>query len=171
MAKNLKAYGISVSYNLDSNDPAEDHIIVTLKKRVTDGDDEVVGTRTYKPSDWGPTCQRRNTLYGASKVLQDRTSDLSGEESRLDSMDEVASRLEADHWEKEREAAGPTVRIEVEALAEIKGVKVAAIQKALRDYDAEARERILSSAAVQAKVQEMQAASSDSDLSLDDLAA
>jgi len=170
MAKNLKPFGISVDYNL-GDAPADDHVVVKLFRRVDDGDNEVVDTRTYRPTEWDATIQRRVLLYGASKLVQDRTSDESGEDTRLSAMDDVVTRFVAGQWEKEREATGPTVRIEVEALAAIKGVGVAAIQKALRSLDAETREKVLTSEAVKAKAQEIRAErEGQADIDLSDLA-
>ena len=173
MARNLKPFGVSVSYHLDENGNADnDHIEVTFKRRVEDGDDEIIGTRRYAPSDWGPNCRRRALLYGGSKIYQDRTSDLSGDESRLEEMDAVHARLVADQWEKERESTGRTISPAVEALAAIKGASVAAVQKALGKLDPEARERVLNSEVVQNKAAEIkEAREAATDVSLDDLAA
>lgn len=174
MAKTLKPYGVSVDYVLDEQNEANDHIVVTLKKRVSDGDDEVVGTRNYKFADWGTNCQRRGKLYAVSKLLQDRTSSESGEESRLDSMDEVHTRCGEDQWEKERESGGPSVRIELDALARIKGVAVRDVQAALRKYSPEEREKILASEAVKAEVEKIRAeqdSRGEDTIDLDDLAA
>ncbi len=62
---------------------------------------------------------------------------------RLEMIDEGWAQLSDGVWEKEREGGGPTVSAEVEALAKIKGKPVAAIQKALREYDKETRAKIL----------------------------
>ncbi len=67
---------------------------------------------------------------------------------RLEMIDEGWAQLSDGVWEKEREGGGPTVSAEVEALAKLKGKPVAAIQKALREYDKETRAKILGNAKV-----------------------
>jgi hypothetical protein len=64
-------------------------------------------------------------------------------------LDEGWNLLKSGNWEFERQGGGPTVSAEVEALAEMKGTSVAAIQKALREYDAETRKGILANEKVQ----------------------
>jgi hypothetical protein len=68
---------------------------------------------------------------------------------RLEMLDEGWNLLKSGNWEFERQGGGPTVSAEVEALAEMKGTSVAAIQKALREYDAETRKGILANEKVQ----------------------
>lgn len=172
MARELSPFTVRVDYQLHETDPNKDCIVVSQYKRIEDGDNELMDQETFIPSEWGPTCQRRNILYGGSKVLQDRTAEESKEPTRLDSMREVAKRFkEEDAWEKERESSGPTVRDEVQALANIKGVGVADIQRSLRKLDAEMREKVLSSSAVKAEVERMRAEATDAtaDLDFDDL--
>lgn len=90
---------------------------------------------------------------------------------RLDMIDEGWAQLTEGVWEKEREGGGPTVSVEVEALAKIKDVSVASIQKALRAYDAETRKAILAKVAKTAtaaairKAREEAKADGDVDLS------
>lgn len=69
--------------------------------------------------------------------------------AKLAAFDAGFARLVEGEWEKEREGGGPTVSAEVEALAELKGCGVAAIQKALREYDDETRKKILARPEVQ----------------------
>ena len=88
---------------------------------------------------------------------------------RLDMIDDGWSQLVDGVWEKEREGGGPTVSAEVEALAELKGISVAAAQKALRGYDAETRKKILSNPKIKAKADAIRAAKSAESVDLADL--
>ena len=84
------------------------------------------------------------TLYGLSKVLQDRTSGV-GKENKADkfaAMDEVWSRLSDGEWKAERKRGTVTVRVEVEALADMKGCGIPDIQRALKDYDEAQKQKI-----------------------------
>lgn len=89
---------------------------------------------------------------------------------RMDMIREGWSQLLDGVWEKEREGGGPTVSPAVEALAKIKKVSVAAIQKALREHSKEARAKILSNPAVVAEAEKIKAAREATSVSLDDLA-
>lgn len=77
---------------------------------------------------------------------------------RIDMIREGWTQLLSGEWEAERTGGGPTVSAEVEALAKIKGKPVAAIQKALRDYDAETRKKILSNPRVAEEAKKIKAA-------------
>lgn len=84
--------------------------------------------------------------YGGSKLLMDRTSQLSASASpqeRAAGMAAVLAHLANGEWTAERKSTGPTVSAEVQALAEIKGVSVAAIQATLRTLDADRKARVL----------------------------
>lgn len=84
--------------------------------------------------------------YGGSKLLMDRTSQLSASASpqeRAAGMAAVLAHLANGEWTAERKSTGPTVSAEVQALAEIKSVSVAAIQATLRTLDAEQKSKVL----------------------------
>ena len=114
----------------------------------------------------------RVSIYGLSKILQDRTSDMSDNPARLDAMQEVYDRLSSGQWQKEREASGRTVNPLVEALAAIKGVEVSVIQTKLKSLEAETRDKILAHPKVVAMAAEITAKKEGAaeELSLDDLA-
>jgi len=139
MAKGTpKPYGVDIDLKPDALE-----VVVKLFAR-KEGDNEVLETETFAIGEIGDaTIVNKLSCYGLSKILQDRTSDKSSTPDRLDFMKEVFARLTAGQWEKAREASGPTVSPEVEALARIKDVPVAAIQKSLRSYDADKRAAIL----------------------------
>ncbi len=127
-------------------------------RRVTDGDNELIARRLFAVGELPEAAQKMCLLYGLSKKLQDSTSAESKSEGRLGSMDEVWERLKAEQWEKPREGGGPTVSAEVEALAKIKNVEVAVIQKTLRDLPAETRDLILNNERVVAMAADIKAA-------------
>ena len=110
---------------------------------------------------------RNVALYGLSKLLQDRTSEVQTGPGKLAAMRDVAELLKSGEWERERRVGAPVVRPEVEALASIKGVSVGDIQKALQRYTKEQREKILASDAVVAKATEIRAAREASAASVD----
>lgn len=90
--------------------------------------------------------------YGGSKLLMDRTSQLSASASpqeRAAAMAAVLKHLAAGEWTAERKSTGPLVSAEVQALAEIKNVSVAAIQATLRTLEPAQKEKVL--ATVRAK--------------------
>lgn len=161
MARKLSKYGVNVELDHENG-----KVIVTQFERETGDDGEVkpegdkteIGKRIFDFNAMAENAQTFAKLYGLSKLVQDRTSDQSSEASRLDGMQEVYDRFVAGVLEKERESSGPTVSAEVEALAELQGVSVAAIQKALRSYEAAQREKILANPTVVAKANEIKAA-------------
>lgn len=111
-------------------------------------------------------------LYGLSKLLQDRSSSVPTGPDKLAAMNDAYAQLASGQWEKERTRGAPTVSAEVEALSQLKGVSIPAIQKALRNYTAEQKEAIMGSELVQSKAAEIKAAREEQpDVSLDDLAA
>ncbi len=177
MARELSKYGVSVSLDTEALT-----VTVTQFERSQDADGNVdpsgdktdVATEAFAFDSLAPNAQAFAQCYGLSKLLQDRTSDLSKDRGRVAAMKEVYDRFCAGQLEKEREASGPTVSVEVEALATLQGVPVAVIQKKLRTYTAEQREKILSHPKVTAKAEEISAARSeadDSSFSLDAYAA
>ncbi len=96
-------------------------------------------------------------LYGLSKLLQDRTSEVPAGPGKAAAMSEVLALLRAGTWEKERQVGAPVVSAEVEALAAIYGKTVPEIQAALKGYSAEQRKAILAAPTVIAKAAEIKA--------------
>jgi len=147
--------GIRVEY-------AGSSVIIMVK----DGDSEI--DRKVFDFDELPTeIQDQVSLYGLNKVLQDRTSDQKDKVMKLEAMDQVWSMLIDGQWKKEREGGFPTVRSEIEAIAEIKGVSVAAIQKALKGYTAEQKDKIFADPKVREKAAEIAAKRVETEVSLD----
>lgn len=144
MAERTNPFGLDVDLDMDQS-----AILVKVMKKDDDGNREAVDQNTFPLSSVHENLQLKVGLYGYSKILQDRTSDVKAGPDKLAAMSEVALRLSEGQWEKEREAGGPTVSAEVEALAELKSVSVADIQRALRRYTPEQKDQILKSDAVQ----------------------
>ena len=167
MAKNFKPYGVKVEYDGEAMT-----VGVTMFERSDEGSEDI-DVKTFNFNDIGDEAiQARVSVYGLSKILQDRTSDMSDNPARLDGMQDVFDRLSAGQWQKEREASGRTVNPLVEALADIKGVEVSVIQTKLRSLDADVRDKILAHPKVVEKAAQITAGKEEKaeGLSLDDLA-
>lgn len=111
------------------------------------------------------------TCYGMQKFVEDRTSGVPADD-KLDEREELWTMIcEHGHeWKKEREGGGPTVRVEVQALANLQGCSVAAIQKALRGKDAEYKAKVFGNAKVREEVKRIQEAEEAASVDLDSLA-
>jgi len=119
------------------------------------------------------TQQQYLKLYGFNKLLSDRTSEFSKNHAeRLEKMEEVVALLASDQWRSgSRASTSGTVSPEVEALAELKGVTIPEIQKALKQYSKEQREKILANDKVAEKAERIRQERQESEgVSLDDLA-
>jgi hypothetical protein len=95
---------------------------------------DVVEEDTFDARSIADTVKTNVALYGLSKLLQDRSSEVSAGPEKLASMKEVYDMLKAGQWERERKAGAPVVSSEVEALATLKKITVAQAQAALRKY-------------------------------------
>jgi len=164
MARN-NPFGLKVDLDTENG-----QVNVLVRKREGEGFAEIE-TGTFDLSNVHEELQTNVALYGLSKLLQDRTSQVDAGPSKLDAMREVMALLEKGEWEKERTAGAPTVSAEVEALAELKGVSVAVAQKALRNYSADQRAKILANPSIverAAKIKASREAEAGS-VSMDDL--
>lgn len=163
----MSTYGLKVKLDVDNS-----AVVADVVDR--DNKNEVVATRTYLAERVAPNLRGQVGLYGLSKLIQDRTSDKSVKENgeaKLDFMDAVLDRLESGEWAAERKAGAPTVSVEVEALADLKGVSVAVIQKSLRAYSKEQKEGILANDQVQERAAQIKASrEGQADIDLSDLA-
>jgi len=118
------------------------------------------------------TLQARTSLYGLKKILMDRTSQVKeNPEAKLAAMADVMARLETGEWSAERQGGGlGVVSVEVQALAQVKGITVPDAQLALKSYTKEQREKILSSAKVQEAAKALRAQREKAEVkSLDDM--
>ena len=105
--------------------------------------DDVIGERSFPVSEIHDSVKKDTLLYGYSKLLQDRSSEVDVGPNKLDAMDGVAEQLKNGLWAKERKVGATVVSPEVEALARFKGGSVPQAQAALKGYNKEAREKIL----------------------------
>ena len=157
-------YGLKVDLNAEDG-----QVAVTVRKREGEGF-TTVEQESFSIEGIHDSLSPLVGLYGLSKLLQDRTSQIDAGPGKLDAMREVYALFEKGEWEKERVAGAPTVSAEVEALAEIKGISVAVAQKALREKTPEQRAKILAHPSVVAKAAEIKAARDGADaVDLDDL--
>jgi len=138
--------------------PSYDDTAMTLSFKVIDREtDEVVEGEELELNikDLSPEMLKRVTCYGASKIVQDRTSSVTAGPGKCAAIADVWEALLQGEWSKPRERGTQVVSAEVEALAAIMSeqqgtpVSVPAIQKSLGGYSAEQRKAILGSDAVQ----------------------
>ena len=161
----INPYGLKV--DLSGEDGT---VTVLVRKREGEGFAEVEST-SFEIESVHESLRPNVALYGLSKLLQDRTSQVDAGPEKLGAMREVMALLERGEWEKERTRGAPTVSPEIEALAEIKGISVAVAQKAIRNYTPEQRAKILSNPRVVARATELKAAreSEGAAVSFDDM--
>ena len=132
-------------------------------------DDSVVSTEVFSANDIHTSLRQQVSLYGYSKLLQDRASDVSIGPEKLEAMKAVAVQLAGGQWAKERKVGAIVTSPEVEALAVLKEISVPAAQAALKAYPKEVREQILGNEAIKAKAQEIREARAATEVaSLDD---
>ena len=141
-------HGIAVTRDTDSM-----QVTFKLTNKATE---KVEDELTLNWADVHDDCKDFTSLYGFTKILQDR-------ESGADMLDKLSAykscfddTLAIGVIARERKSGGPTVRIEVEALAKLKGITVKQAQTLLQKYSKEDRETILASEAVTEAVAEMQ---------------
>jgi len=127
-------------------------VIVSILLRA---DDKVVATETFGAADIHDSLKQQVSLYGYSKLLQDRASDVPIGREKLDAMKAVAAQLASGQWAKERKVGAIIVSPAVEALASLKQISVPAAQAALKAYPKEVREQILGNEAIVAKAKEI----------------
>lgn len=130
---------------------------------------ETVSSEVFAAQEIHESCKQKVALYGYSKLLQDRASDVEIGPAKLEAMRAVAAQLAAGQWAKERKIGAIVTSPEVEALAALKEISVPAAQAALKAYPKELRAQILASEAVVAKAAEIREAREGQEVvSLDD---
>lgn len=143
-------YALSVKLNSETAS-----VDVTVKERESD---EVIDTHSFPFLDVHADLRNDTGLYGLSKLLQDRSSDVPTGPEKLTAMKGVAEQLAGGTWAKERKVGAPTVSAEVEALAQFKSITIPQAQAALRRYDKAAREDILGHASIVALAKQIREA-------------
>lgn len=167
MAKEENRYSMKHEFDLK-----EMTLISTLREKDENGKLEDIDQKVFPFSAINEKLVPNVSLYGLSKVLQDRTSDVKPGLEKLDAMKEVLDQIAAGNWEKARVVGSPIVSCEVEALAELKGISIPDVQKNLKKYDKDQRESILSNPVVKAKAEEIRTRrESAAEASFDDLVA
>jgi len=153
------------SVNLNVEDMA---VEVSILARA---DDSVASAEIFPAADIHDSIKNQVALYGYSKLLQDRASDVTIGPEKLEAMKGVAAQLAAGQWAKERKIGAIVTSPEVEALAQLKSISVPAAQAALKAYPKEVREQILGNEQIVKLAGEIRAAREDAEVvSLDDLA-
>ena len=147
-------------------------VIAQLFDVVEDDDNTLADSVEYDTNELSEAIRLKAQAYGVSKIMAERTSELAPGPDKMEGIQEVWDALLGGDWERERKkGTGPTVRIEVEALAALRGVTVKQAQTLLKKYDKAQQENIFNNPQVQAKVKELEAEAADADdISFDDLA-
>lgn len=169
MAERINPFSMNYELKTDTM-----QIVATMRRKNEAGDFEAVDSTTLDYSGVAESVRDAVNLYGLSKLVQDRSSEVKAGPEKLAALREVFDQLVAGQWEKARVVGTPIVSAEIEALAQLKGVDIPTIQKALKQYDKEQKERILANPAVVARAAEIEAeraASTGPAIGLDDLLA
>lgn len=124
-------------------DVKEGAVDVTVRRKEDEGDWDDLETQSFSGADISSDLTDQVYLYGMSKLLQDRSSDVATGPDKLEAMQVIYAQLCAGQWERERVAGAPTVSAEVEALAQLKRITIPQAQKALRRYSKDQRQKIL----------------------------
>ena len=106
-------------------------------------------------ADVDETQQDMVSLYGLSKFCMDRESAIAMEHKLGAFQELLDDTLYQGIWDRPRKSSGPTVKIEIEALAKIKKMTVKQAQTLLRKYSKEQQEEILASKLVTSEVERM----------------
>jgi len=165
MAERNNPYSLKVELDAEA-----DAVVVIVREKDAKGNFEEIDREVFPLSDVHEDCRPLSDLYGYSKLLQDRSSDTKAGPEKLDAMRDVRQQLSEGQWERERRAGAPTVSAEVEALASIKGVSVGDIQKALRSFSKEQKEKILSNPQVMELAETIRASRDSVAVDLTDMA-
>lgn len=156
------------SFKFDLN--AETGTITAILRQKDDKEEYVeLDKEEFIVSDLPAEVRAFSDLYGLSKLVQDRASQVPAGPDKLAEMKEVYASLVAGQLERERKAGSPVVSAEVEALAALRSCSVADIQKSLRKYTKEQKEKIFANPTVVAKAAELRAARESVDVDLDSM--
>lgn len=115
-------------------------IKVTIIKK---DDESVVEEAEFPAAEVAESLRNEVALYGLSKLLQDRTSEVEVGPGKIAAMQALFEQFKKGIWSAERKAGSPVVSAEVEALAQLKEITVAEAQSALKKYPADVKASIL----------------------------
>lgn len=113
------------------------------------------------------------TMYGLKQKLADTVSDVEDTDGKLEGMRAMFDRLMQGETSMERSSGSRQVAAWIEAVAELKGVSIAAVQATLKSYTEAQKKKLRESDKVKAKTaaieeQRKNATSVDMDDLLDD---
>lgn len=137
MVARTNPYGLRVT--LDAENAAVNVKVVDKRN-----ENALVEEESFPATDIHQSIRNQVALYGLSKLLQDRSSDVAAGPGKVAAMREIAQQLAEGTWQKERQVGAIIVRPEVEAMARLRSCSVSEIQKALSSYPKDAREKMLS---------------------------
>ena len=146
---------MSVKYGSDADaitESALDDIVVFIVK---DDADKEIGRRSFDFDEMPDANRHRIFLYGANKLLTDRTSEDKNKLVKLANMSEVFALLMSGEWAKERVVGAIVCSPEVQALAQLQEMSIPDAQAALGQYDKEVRASILDRQDVQLLAKEI----------------
>lgn len=114
--------------------------------------------------------QKHIADFGFKSLFQARASQVA-QADKLDYWRALDAQFKEGRWASERQAGAPTVAPWVEALADVRDVSVAAIQKALAGYDKETRAKIRATVETQHAdvIESILEAKAEATVNLDDL--
>lgn len=142
-------HGISVTRNTENMTVTFD----LMNKAEEKSEDQL----TIAWDDIHEDCRDFVSLYDLTKILMDRESGTEMAEKLAAYQSCFDETLAIGKLNRDRKSGGPTVRIEVEALAKLKDMTVKQAQTLLQKYDKDQREQILTNPAITAMVEEMKA--------------
>lgn len=164
MARPASDYRTTVKLNTETMS-----VDVSIIEKESNG---VVAEKSFAASSIHESVKQMVALYGYSKLLQDRASDVPVSPEKLTAMEEIAQQLAEGQWAKERKIGAVVTSPEVEALARIKSITVPAAQAALKKYSKEQREAILANEKVKEVAETIRAErAAAEEVDLSDLAA
>lgn len=170
MAQRNNPFGLRADLNIENM--SVDFTVIDKVNKDEKGEPKVVETHSFKVSECvHEKLHRPVALYGLSKLLQDRTSEVPTGPGKVAAMQEVAALLASGEWERERKVGAPVVSPAVEALAQLKNCSVGDMQTALRRYDKAKREQILANPKVVELAAQIKAAREAKQVDLSDLEA
>lgn len=168
MAERTNPYNMAYELNVERM-----VVIATLRKKDPETEkQEVLDSVEYSFNDVDEKLHPVTSLYGLSKLLQDRCSEVPAGPEKIPAMREVHDQFKRGEYEKARVVGPSIVSVEVEALAELKGVSIPDAQAALKKYSKEQREAILGNPQIVARAEEIakrRATTEGNVASLDDL--
>jgi hypothetical protein len=166
----------SFRFDLDSDAGT---IVATLREKDSDGEHIPVDSKSFALASIPADVRAFSDLYGLSKLIQDRSSqvrlEVEGPQAKLEEMQSVYDSLVAGKIERDRKTSSPTVSAEIEALAIFKSgttpgsVTVADIQRSIGKYTKDQKEKIFSNPEIVRIAADLRARRSEGEIDLGSL--